>query len=282
MIYTIIKRGVNMLIDLPNNELFNIKHSKDITPIQNNFPMHAHSHYELLYFLSGDITYLVEGNSYTPKPHDILLFNIAETHKVIVNSNKPYERMVIQMDINIFSNIEDTENLFLPFTNKKLGENNIIHPNDFIDNLWEKCLLRLRKHNIENKTELLTYLLPLLNEICNNKNINAVTNEKESIHSRIVQYINDHITEELIPEDVAKYFYISRTALYNIFKEATGTGVHNYINVKRLILSQSLLKSGEKPTKIFEKCGFKDYSTFYRAYKSHFGISPKEYGKKLI
>ncbi len=52
--------------------------------------------------------------------------------------------------------------------------------------------------------------------------------------------------------------------------------IHDYINVKRLIIAQELLKQGKKPTDIYEKCGFHDYSTFFRAYKSRFGISPGE------
>ncbi len=270
-----------MFINLPNNTIYYIKHSTDNNPKQSDFPMHAHADYELLYFLSGDITYLVEGNTYTPQPHDILLFDIAETHKVIVNSNKPYERLVIQMDKNIFYGIDTEEALFLPFTNKKLGENNIMHPSDFKDDFWKKCLNRLSNADPYNKIDVITFLLPLLNEIKQNRIQISKSTKNVSLQSMIVQYVNDHLTQEIIPEEIAKHFFISRTALYSIFKQATGTGVHNYITVKRLIMAQSFLKHGEKPTKVYEKCGFKDYSTFYRAYKTHFGVTPKSLKNKI-
>ena len=262
-----------MYINLADNQLYHIKHAIDNNPSQNNFQMHAHSHFELLYFLSGDITYIVEGNIYKPKPHDILLFNIAETHKVQVNSNELYERIVIQIDKNFLSHYGS--NIFLPFTNKKLGEENIIHPNQFADDLWKKCISRLcEKKNCNNLTAS-SYLLPLLQEL---SEIDKTEKDFEEtcLSSQIVQYVNEHISEELLPETIAKKFFISRTALYNIFKEATGSVIHNYISVKRLIMARDFLKSGEKPTKVYEKCGFKDYTTFFRAYKSRFLVSPKE------
>ncbi len=270
-----------MINNLFDNKFLYIKHSIDNNPQQNDFSMHAHADYELLYFLSGDITYIVEGNIYKPNPHDILIFDIAETHKVIVNSNKPYERTVIQMDKNIFSFIDPKYKLFSAFSNKKLGENNIIHPSDFEDDLWKKSLSRLIKYNGNHNYKAIGFLLTLLNEINDNKIKHNDTIDNTSIHSKIVKFVNEHITEEITTDKIAKKFFISRTALYHIFKEATGTGVHNYINVKRLVMAQNLLRYGEKPTNVFEKCGFKDYSTFYRAYKTHFNISPKDYSKKF-
>ncbi len=263
-----------MFIDFPNNELFHIKHALDVHPNPNAFDMHAHSHYELLIFLSGDITYLVEGNSYKPSPKDILLFDIAETHKVVVNADIPYERTVIQLDKNLLSLFTDENLLIECFSNRPLGEANIIHPEDFSDSLFEKCIKRLQKKNI-SKTEAISFLLPLINEISKvvqNKNI---TEENKQLPSKIVNYINDNIFKNISPNDIAKHFYISRTSLYNIFRETTGTSIHDYINVKRLISAQELLSHGNKPTSVYLQCGFNDYTTFYRAYKTKFGIAPK-------
>ena len=37
-----------------------------------------------------------------------------------------------------------------------------------------------------------------------------------------------------------------------------------------------MLTDGEKATKVYQRCGFRDYVTFYRAYKAKFGVSPKD------
>ncbi len=270
-----------MYINIPGDKQFCVKHSVEEAPQQQNFPMHAHSHFELLYFVSGDVTYMVEGNSYHPAPHDILLFDVAETHRVIVHSSSRYERIVVQFEKNLFSAIDPENTLLSAFTERKCGENNVIHPSHFKDDMWQKCIKRLAQSDDPNELDLYTYLLPLLREIHSNIDSHTKEVEQPMLPSRVIQYINEHITEDISPSEIANRFFISRTALYKLFRDATGTSVHNYINVKRLIIAQDLLRGGESPTKVFERCGFKDYTTFFRAYKSHFAVSPKVDAKRF-
>ncbi len=265
-----------MLINLPSGLLYDIKYKHEMNPIQSSFGMHAHSHYEILLFISGDITYLVEGNSYKPRPFDIFLFDIAETHKVVLHSEKPYERMVIQIDKNILSNLNGGELLFSHFQGRVLGENNVLHASDFPDELWRICLERLKNSATKDKNTVFPFLLPLLAEI-NHAFLIKKSNSKDTTPSaQIVQYVNANITNELSVESISQRFLISRTALYTLFRNATGTGIHDYINVKRLIMARDFIKDGIKPTEAFEMAGFKDYSAFYRAYKKLFLKSPKE------
>ena len=37
------------------------------------------------------------------------------------------------------------------------------------------------------------------------------------------------------------------------------------------------MASGENAAIVAEKCGFKDYGAFLRAFKKEFGVTPKEY-----
>jgi AraC-like DNA-binding protein len=43
-------------------------------------------------------------------------------------------------------------------------------------------------------------------------------------------------------------------------------------------MAQREISFGAKPTDVYVKCGFSDYSTFYRAYKNQFGKPPSEKG----
>ncbi len=263
-----------MFINIPENKQYYIKHSRDEHPRQEDFTMHAHSHYELLLFISGDITYLVEGNSYHPKLYDLLLFDIAETHKVIVNNSVPYERLVIQVEKNLFDGFGTSNEFFAPFSNRKLGENNLISSSNFRDSLWEKCLRRFMwdKHD---KTDVISWLLPLLNDIRHMSHNSDTSREHSPLILKILSYINDNLDGDLSTEKITKNFYINRTELYSAFTKATGTGIHQYITVKRLIMAHNLITQGEKPTVACQKSGFNDYSSFYRAFTKHFGISPK-------
>ena len=61
-----------------------------------------------------------------------------------------------------------------------------------------------------------------------------------------------------------------------MFKALTGTTVWDYIVTKRIMKARMLLQSGERPYDIYLKCGFKDYCSFFKAYKLKFGVSPKQ------
>ena len=259
--------------ELLGKDMFKVSHMVDESPKQEDFFLHAHVHYELYLFWSGDITFLVEGNSYTPTSGDILLFNIGETHKAIINSDRPYERTVIEMDKALFSAIDTDGRLFSPFTEKQLGQDNSVAHNALEKSIRNDCFKILK--NSADKLERLSAIMFLLCEIGRVTDKMQKFKEDTSLEIRIVKYINEHITENISPKDIADKFFISRTYLYSVFLKATGSNIHEYISAKRLILAHELLSNGQRPTDVYSMCGFNEYTTFYRAYKNRFGYSPK-------
>ena len=65
------------------------------------------------------------------------------------------------------------------------------------------------------------------------------------------------------------------------FKACTGYTLHNYINNKRLIKANELIRNGISMSEAAQQCGFNDYSSFVRAFKRQFGLSPKNYLKQI-
>lgn len=43
------------------------------TAALSDFDLHCHGLYEIIYFEGGDISYLIEGKEYRPKPYSVLL-----------------------------------------------------------------------------------------------------------------------------------------------------------------------------------------------------------------
>ena len=62
-----------------------------------------------------------------------------------------------------------------------------------------------------------------------------------------------------------------------LFKQKMGVSVYRYITQRRLIAAKSLIEQGQPLEDVALKVGFSDYSSFYRAFKQEFGISPRRY-----
>ena len=74
------------------------------------------------------------------------------------------------------------------------------------------------------------------------------------------------VLEEMLP--CLKDGYGNPSSLYSLGREAA----------KRIADARARIATvlGAKPTEIYTKCGFSDYSAFYRAYKNQFGYPPSE------
>ena len=75
-------------------------------------------------------------------------------------------------------------------------------------------------------------------------------------------------------EEVAKSCFVSESYLFRLFKKELKQTPAKYVAAKRLLLAERLIGEGVTPTSVYEKCGFNDYTTFYRNYCSHFGHAP--------
>lgn len=106
-----------------------------------------------------------------------------------------------------------------------------------------------------------------------------ITYKKDTLLSNIDNFINDHL-ENITPLDICHEFGMSRTSLYNLFKETYKLGVSEYIlslkitNAKNLIIQNKL-----KIHEIATLCGFNDYNYFTKVFKNKTGFSPRKFKK---
>ena len=92
-----------------SDEKIMFHHSIDVDPM--NLEAHldaprAHNRNEILYFISGRASYLVEGSVYKLVPGSIMIMRSGEMHKIIIEENQPYERMALHFDADIVNAID--------------------------------------------------------------------------------------------------------------------------------------------------------------------------------
>lgn len=100
------------------------------------------------------------------------------------------------------------------------------------------------------------------------------------IITKINNYINEHITEDITVYDLCNELGLSRTHLYEIMKKQTGEGVSSFIRNKKLEHALQLIRTTElKIPEIASRAGFSDYNYFLRLFKNKYGLSPKKYSQ---
>ena len=92
-----------------------------------------------------------------------------------------------------------------------------------------------------------------------------------------IDYIEEHLTAELILSDVAKVTGFSYYHFYQLFTAYLGMPVAAYITKRRLYHAIYNIYCGSKSIDVALKYGFNTYSGFYKAFKREFGCSPTKY-----
>ncbi len=263
------------------HQKFRIFHLKDSR--QREFSFHYHDFYKILLFISGDVTYCIEGKSYALTPYDMVLINAGEVHRPIVHSDKTYERIILYVSPEFLDSYRSqTYALDLCFSQAREKKSGVLRMPSFKNSRLYQALLALEESTSEEDYASDLYRDVLFLEFMIHLNRAAVhdslhfmeTGEANEKILAILAYVNEHLTEELSIDALAEKFFTSKYYLMHSFKKETGYTIGNYLAIKRLRFARDLISKGMPATRACFESGFQNYSTFFRAYKKHFGVSP--------
>ena len=95
-----------------------------------------------------------------------------------------------------------------------------------------------------------------------------------------IQFIANHVNQNISVEDIAKHLNMDRTTLSKKFKRALGFNISSYIMRRKLEEAKSLLTYTDKTiSEISEYLCFSTQSYFQNVFKAKYGMTPKEYRK---
>lgn len=242
---------------------------------------HVHEMYEIYCFIAGNASFFVEENEYILQPYDILIMRSSEIHRLRIQKSTPYERLVIHFHPSLLYSIDPDQLLLEAFINRDSGAQNRYHTS-LIGLHWcnyFKMVAPTLSTDKQKRLHVISCLVSILNEIYHlykSHNCYAKTTEMTDFSQRIIQYVDTHLFQNLSLESISESFYLSISQLTRIFQHATGMSCHKYIRAKRLLAARDLINSGMAAQRVCSTVGFRDYSAFYRAYKTYWGVSPSE------
>lgn len=233
------------------------------------YSVHTHNSYELLYFVSGDATYVIEDRKYKLKPGDLILVRPFLHHFVRIDSQTDYERYDILFD-PVKHGVESA--LLLP-------EDVIIvnlKDNPIAADVFKRCDFYRKSMGDETFFVLLPHMLSELfyNLLAFPAASPALGHPVSPLLSDALHYINENLFTVGGTAELAKQLFVSESYLCRLFQRELHQTPKRYIRDKRLLSAEKMISLGEHPTAVSVKCGFSDYTTFYRNFVAFFGRSP--------
>ena len=250
--------------------------------------LHSHSFYEMVYILSNSGTqYLVGTERYLLQRGDIILVPPGVGHKPLFPTElaEPYRRIVLWFSTDFAEGLK----YILPYNSIKYNGKVFLlrtanTPWEIIGNHFQTGLKesQSKKAGWEialcgNTMQLLTLFWRAMTE----PESKLPKTEKPELLDDVVSFIESHLNEKITLAETARRFYVSESTIGQTFQKKMHVSFYHYVTQRRLIAAKSMIMEEANLDILSEKVGFSDYSTFYRAFKKEFGISPREY-RKLI
>ncbi len=250
---------------------------------------HLHDRFEIYFFISGDVHYFIEKKVYPLAYGDLLIMNNRELHKAKLQSDAPYENIVIHFDPEVVRQLTSPFSLDLLncFTNRPLGEQNkiqLLPPQlDELLAVYQKMDSLFQQPSDGSDILLSTYtieLLVLLNRAFVHNQSPLPSSFVPEKLAPVLDFIDNHLDHDLSLEALEQQFFMNRYYLSRLFRRSIGSTIHEYILLKRIARAKKLLYEGHNVTAACQLSGFNDYSNFIRMFKRIVGVPPGQYRKQ--
>ncbi len=140
----------------------------------------------------------------------------------------------------------------------------LLEPSDMnnklqLQEVQQQLILHLLEHYSEHSTEVIRGGL------------------SPKVKSRIIDYMQTHIGQEITLEQLAEEACMSTYHFAHMFKQSVGLSPYQFLLKQRMSLAATELRGTNTIGEVGELCGYSTPSRFARAFKTHYGVTPKVY-----
>lgn len=246
---------------------------------------HTHLFTELLYWVDGGMEYLLGTRRYQIHPGDIVLVppgvihcpilpqgSTSHCHRHVVWISPAFSEILLDLfptsdykDQAVLLRTKGTRYEYLEeYFIRGLREANAKAPG------WETCLYA-------NTAQLVV----LLGRALEAAGAPLPQREEKGQLELVLDYIQHNLDQKITLSSTARHFLVCESTISQLFRKKMGISFYRCVTQRRLAAAKSLIGQGISMDQVSVMVGFQDYSCFYRAFKSEYGISPTLYRKQL-
>ena len=257
---------------------------RDVSYSNSNVQLHSHTFYELLYCRNTcGAEYLVGSERYRLQKGDIILISPGVSHRPLLpeHMTEPYKRDVLWISAEFMGALTQT---FPETAAKGQSYTSLLRTAgtrwESLGDLFRAGVLEAEGQAPGWELAVLGNTLTILSQLIRAYRDNAAAPlkaEKPELLDQVIGYIEEHLAEKITLSDVAHSFYISESTITQTFRKKMGVSFYRCVTQRRLIAAKTLIAEGTLLEDVGARVGFSDYSSFYRAFRQEYGISPRQY-----
>ena len=243
------------------NDLIHVKYAKGM-PARRDTEFHDYS--EFVYFINGNSFFISKNLQQKLSSKSVIMIPQENYHQFVVRDAENYTRCILG-----FRKSSEIGRLADEVMN---GIKIISQPDKSITDIFDG-LAEIMASNFNDDDKLIfakASLMQLLVRIKQNAP-DIRDSVPDTLVSRAIDIIDARYSEKLSVDLLAGLLYVSPSTLSHKFKEELNISVYRYVTKKRLSAAHGIISQGESITSASAKCGFSDYSCFYRLYKKYYG-----------
>ncbi|MFQ7291494.1 MAG: helix-turn-helix domain-containing protein [Monoglobales bacterium] len=249
--------------------------SSDITVIHNQrelkYRPHIHEHIEIIYVFDKGQHINIDGINYEINAGEAAVIFPNLVHTYYRNEYRTTDQVFVICQLSLFKGLFPDLSNFRP-------ETPIIHNLDYAAKLAFKEILTCTEF-----PEKLAWSLVILTKIMKNLTLHhSKSDPVENLTQKIIIYISQHFRENITLDTLAREFSVSKYYISHTFSEKIKISLPNYLSLIRAEYAAGQIRStNDSITNIGINAGFASQSTFNRAFKRIYCMTPREYKENI-
>jgi len=234
-----------------------------------------HSYDEIVLFLAGNAQLISKDIQLQLTPGSIIWIPKEQFHQFVVADSKSYVRCILG-----FENIPQLEALI-----RQTMTDVMVLPKP---SAQMRCIFQTlmqasqRELTADEQTALLQSAVA---QLLLNQKLSGSEPIREYVTlspqtRKALEYIDGNLSDQLHLDTIAGVLGVSVSSLCHWFRKDLNISVYRYISEKRLSAVRQCVRQGIPLGAAVERCGFKDYSGFFRLYTSYYGEIPSTVKKQ--
>lgn len=135
--------------------------------------------------------------------------------------------------------------------------------------------------NARSVNEIVQYLTKGFSILATQNYKNADDRYRNTVN-HIMDYLQEHYSEDLTLDSVADQFYMSKTYVSRLLKRYVNQSfLKILIDIRMDAARRMIMEDNYKMYEIAEQVGYNDFSYFIQAFKKKYGVTPNEYRKTI-